>query len=1388
MIKDITKVAILLSLAFASFSCTRIEQDTVDDAPSRDTGTLSMTVFAPGTETKSATVGSERQINDLKVLVFDSREGFLENTYEASSVGASATTDLSLTTGDKIVWAYANYDVDAEDAQGTLPVLGADLSLCDFALSSFPMRVKVAPVTIEKDATTPVAANLERVASRVVITNITNNLPSSTNLVIHGAYLSNVLTKDHGGYDVSADPSDWISRWGRDAEGNIVTNDFSEIALGGLTAWYESTDGLPHTITNGSTYTPSMTTSRKGPRFYYIPGGSGDAYSTVPDIASLDESAYTPTETNLVIVASIEGEFCYYPIPITETRSNISTELSITLNNIGSYDPALPCKTGAYTLSGSIKGWEEGADYQEIPDGSYRPSSITRTGSRQGTLYIAQYLTLRCNVSNTIARWKDKISFSATVETASGDTVSDTESIKTSFDGTNWNISYACNIPGDLTIVAKDPAGREIGKYTTTVNNIFGYNVTSVATKGIPIASTTPSNLAMQFMGNSSPSGTPTPFTFNLVGDDEASGANYLNKNLAKKYLVPAVKSYSSSETEQMFDVEIRGNTSEGGGTRLYFAGITIEDFVSTGATEYNNALATIIWNDIVNNAGGSATGAAAGSIVFENCYGQTATLALKIENPWYGEYDENAKLRKGFYWDASTMTPQNCIFDYKIQNETSFQLYTLASSSQTKSLMDYELRWCKTTPTTLDPYCGYIPDGNSPYRIYRDLGNGNQVPFIYSSHRFGGVVYNSGKLLYSAESAFGSKLNAGGLAYINASISDGKGNIVSFPIGGVTFVKCFKTDYQSFSSTQSSATVTSVSQTVGIYPDPRAYSQDITEEAYTQKWYKSDASITSSFLNSITSTSGSSSTGYTGLISYSRTLNNQHDSPWYARPNEDLLYKLNKNSSVYNPVCSCSVNSIYVNTGSSTGLKKGDWYRFYLVEYPSNLTITYGDSQAVSNGYDAFNLSSTKEYDTYRVSIERNDANLALGETPDTRFVCVLSGVQGSIVGLSNSSSKTASNSTFSSSSTTITLASAETSKSIYIRAGRTPGYITLTVYPEGKEYKKRTVVMYNTKDIAIEIDGEFIENTVTMQNDMSAGQSAGAISNWTRYDYKYNKTVKVLPGKICNHCHIGFTIGWGGHVIDITAQVKALSVKSSWGSTTTNPSINDITYTNFTSIDYPSVQFNAGAYVSTNANSPFRFAKMVTSDISIGLLADHKEFGYSYYLDLDPRPAGNTNYYDSGWGSRHAYSGLTCLISGHPSTCAHVYSEYFNTSALSSQFFYSSVGSNSKAYDGSATSYLTKNKTSLTTVAKTFRYANDNALYFTAAAGNNAWHQPQGTARLDVANATGFEARYKLRLIIHKYRESAKTDDEHSRYWWYPIDDHKNQVIEKYTSHPTW
>ena len=172
----------------------------------------------------------------------------------------------------------------------------------------------------------------------------------------------------------------------------------------------------------------------------------------------------------------------------------------------------------------------------------------------------------------------------------------------------------------------------------------------------------------------------------------------------------------------------------------------------------------------------------------------------------------------------------------------------------------------------------------------------------------------------------------------------------------------------------------------------------------------------------------------------------------------------------------------------------------------------------------------------------------------------------------------------------------------------------------------------MYNTKDIAIEIDGEFIENTVTMQNDLLAGQSVGTISNWTRYDYKYNKYVKVLPGKICSHCHIGFTIGWGGHVIDITAQVKALSVKSSWGSTTTNPSINDITYTNFTSIDYPSVQFNAGAYVSTNANSPFRFAKMVTSDISIGLLADHQEYGYSYYLDRDPRPAGNTNYYESG------------------------------------------------------------------------------------------------------------------------------------------------------------
>lgn len=1362
---------IILFLAFPALfalSCQREQVNPKDDIllPG-ESGKLSLRVSTPGGDaelTKSATLDREKLINDYSIMVFGTQNGLLERITEVDSYHGDATNaSYTLTVGDKTAWVYANYPVDRANVSGTLPIIGADLALNDFEGESFPMRAYKSGIMIEKDATTNTSMTLERVASRVVISSIKNNLPSNINVTIVGAYLSDVLTEDHGWGDPSLEPRKWITKWGRDSEHAVVTGDHpGDIELSRLTAWFDSSDGLPYVLTNGSTYSPSLSDSRKGPRFYFIPGVAGEGYRAVPDLNDLVDAKYTPLETKLVVVTKINGQLSYYPIPIRETRSNISREYAITLTNVGSPDPALPCETGAFTVNGKVSGWEDGPDYDENSDGKYRLAGIARTGSRQGKLYVAQVLTMDCDVSETIAKWKNKIEFSVKIVTPEDETIYDNTSLKATYKaGENkWVLSYPCTVPGDITITAKDPEGREIGTYSAPVSKIPQYQITSNASTGIPLDGIIPASLSISFLGYVNP-GNP----FFIASAGESSGGRYLDEELVRKYLVPAPQSYSSTAVQQMFSIENGAYTSSTGTTTVPFAGIFVKDFVQGDPSDpSDNRMSDIIWEDITTQSGGSANGANAGTITFVNRYGDTSDFIARVENPWYGEYSASGFLKNGFYINGTEMTPRNSIFDYKIKDRNSFHLYTLSRNFKTS--MEYGLEWCK------------VSNGDySKYPVVRDFGCGKTSPFEGLSYT---VAKSGTEISISSPSTFSiGSLNAGGLAYITAKVYDPNGLYVSLPIGGATFVKCFLTTISGSTGTSS------VTQTVNITPNPNNNSNDFTAAAYQAKWTKpsSGGIITGTTLKAATSSS-SVGAGYVE-IKYIQSTLSSHDQDWYKCPQEQMLYYINSGSSDYTPILYTSYN--YAKDRTTNVSYPGAWYRFYIGEYPSNITITAGDSPAISNGKDAFNLSSIKEYDTYPVTIKRNDDNLSYDETAESEFVCNLTGVQGTVVGVNSTGTSTnyrkLAEGSFSS-SIVISLPNSATTKTVYIRGNRTPGFVRMTIYPEGKAEQKRTVVAYNRKDFAIQIDGEFCENTVSMQNDMSAGQSE-TISNWNRWDYTYNKSVKVLPGKICNHCHIGYYIGWGGHVLNITAQPKNISVKSSWASTSTTPALSDVTLSNFTTMDYPTTSLKAGAYVTNNANSPFRMGKMVTSDISIGLLADHKEFGYSYYLDRDPRPCGNTNYYESGWKSRHAYSGLAAYF--HSSDCSHIYTDWMSLSALSSKFFYSTQGSNTKAFDGAGVTSVGKNKTTLSMVTKTFRYANDRAQYFTSGTSTQ-WHEAQGEARLDVASATYDEDRYILRFIIHQYREDAKTADVNSRYWWYSIDTRKNYIIEKYTYHSDW
>lgn len=804
-----------------------------------ETGRVELKVAAPGAlqGTKSATLSRERQIINLSVFLYDEELGFLENSYTDSSVlDDEATVSSPLLVGEKSAWVYANYDIDPSLATRDNPVTTAGLDCNSFEDGRFAMRGRAEGFTVEKDRTVSVPVTLERVSSRIVVSSVRNNLPSGTDVILIGAYLSDVLTKDHlNGDDLSQDGSDWINHYGRNESGNKVTDasSASDLSLPQLTAWYDSEDGLPALISNGTTYTPTLSPSRKGPRLYYIPGVTGDPYHVTPDYE--DPSApYSITETKLVLVTRIDGVVYYYPVPITETRNNQSTEYSIILNSIGSTDPALPCKTGSYTVSGNVKGWEEGKEYSENPDGTLRPVAIYRTGDYASSpLYIAQRLNLSADVSACVYSHQDKLSFELSVTTADGQVIYDNNAMTLSFDRMTrkWNISYPCIIPGTLNLAATDPKGREVGVYSAEIRPLKGFRATLPPCRLNPRASTT----EITYYGyETSPGVLDGDFVIANAGTE--SGGNKLDLELYNEYLIPTVTAFDSPDTEDIFSVVTVD------GTRQKQIDFTIVDYLS-GSDAYNSLLARILWEDALSGYSSSDGKALVGSVFLENGYSHSAILDLYAENPWDGLYEGTGFLKYGYYYQEtainsaiqSSSNPCKPFVDFKNSSVKRFPV--MALPHKYNSNLEYELLWCQTSSMTSrgqNPhertFLEYYPDGNSIFRINSSFGLGNASPFpseinarITAGRR---DAYDNIGLFLNADSNFSSHLNAGGWAYVNAKVSDGNGNVISFPMCGVTFVKTFVNRMTGYISTNYHRLGYVITPNPYNYPDGFLHSQ----------------------------------------------------------------------------------------------------------------------------------------------------------------------------------------------------------------------------------------------------------------------------------------------------------------------------------------------------------------------------------------------------------------------------------------------------------------------------------------------------------------------------------------------------------------------------------
>ena len=67
--------------------------------------------------------------------------------------------------------------------------------------------------------------------------------------------------------------------------------------------------------------------------------------------------------THLVLSGTVEGQLCYYPIPLPGLEPGCCYVLDITLRRMGTPDPDQPAVPGSYRLESRVRPWEEREPY-----------------------------------------------------------------------------------------------------------------------------------------------------------------------------------------------------------------------------------------------------------------------------------------------------------------------------------------------------------------------------------------------------------------------------------------------------------------------------------------------------------------------------------------------------------------------------------------------------------------------------------------------------------------------------------------------------------------------------------------------------------------------------------------------------------------------------------------------------------------------------------------------------------------------------------------------------------------------------------------------------------------------------------------------------------------
>ena len=293
----------------------------------------------------------ESQVNDVQILVFGS-DGAI-NFYK--DLGSSTSGSINTTAGTKSVWAVVNGpDLSGIGTLSALQATALDLSANSTTASAGFVMAGSSTATVSSGSSASCAITVSRLAARVALTSVVNNLPSSYGAItINRVFLSNVV----GNQNIagSAAVSTWYNKEGRADEStrntaHIIDGSTYKASCESLT--YRN---VGNSVSNGSSLTPST------PYLFYSYANSA---TTAPNGFS---SSFAAQRSVLVVVATVSGTTYYYPVVLDDAviARNTAYTVGLTITGLGSDDPNKPVSKGNLTASVTVSGWATGATYDE---------------------------------------------------------------------------------------------------------------------------------------------------------------------------------------------------------------------------------------------------------------------------------------------------------------------------------------------------------------------------------------------------------------------------------------------------------------------------------------------------------------------------------------------------------------------------------------------------------------------------------------------------------------------------------------------------------------------------------------------------------------------------------------------------------------------------------------------------------------------------------------------------------------------------------------------------------------------------------------------------------------------------------------------------------------